>query len=112
MVQSPPAEPAPLHHGILKGFAVTMAMSAIYLALLMIPSTLEPLMEVMGTDLTIATFITIFVIVIVAVAAYYKKENQAVWNYFVGVLIALGVDIWLGVIWLDLVTMATFIPSA
>jgi len=112
MVQSPPAEPALLHHGILKGFTVTMAISAIYLALLMIPSALEPLMGVMGTDLTIVTFIAIFVIVIVAVAAYYKKENQAVWNYFVGVLIALGVDMWLGFIWLDWVTIATFIASA
>jgi hypothetical protein len=96
-----------LHHGILKGFVVTMAVSAICLSLLMIPGT-----WMMGTEFTLVTFIMIFIAVIVAVAAYYKKENQAVWNYFVGVLIALGVDICLGSFWLDLVTAATFIVGA
>ena len=98
MAQSPPAEPVLLHHGILKGFVVTMAISAIYLALLMVAGAWIPNAD---SGFVFMVFVSVFIVVNLAVAAHYKKRNQAVWNYFVGVLIALGVDIWLWTLYID-----------
>jgi len=100
MTQSPPAQPDLVPHGILKGFGVSIAISATYLAILNVAGEWIP--NGVGA-LTFMTFISVFIVVNVTVAAYFKRKNQAVWNYFVGVAIAAGVDVWFGFIIIDTV---------
>ena len=109
MAQSPTAKPVLVHHGILKGYVVSMAISVIYLAILMVAGAWIPYTY---ASFAFVTFVSTLVIVNVAVAAYYRKKNQAVWNYFVGVLIALGVDIWLVFTLLEAINIATLIAAA
>ena len=109
MAQSPPATPVLVRHGILKGFAVSMAISAAFLALLMVAGAWIPNAD---SGFVFMIFVSVFIVVNVAVAAYYKRKNQAVWNYLVGVAMAVGVDIWLGFILLDAVTVEPFILGA
>jgi hypothetical protein len=105
MAQVSPAKPVP--YGILKGFGVSMAISIGYGFLLMTAGTADYV-----TGFALFTFIPAFLILNAGVASYFKEKNQTVSNYFIGVVLAVGVDIGLIVLYVVFVLFLSFIGAA